>query len=108
MEWCWLLRSWPRTLDAVLPGDVPLYYTEKHVKQTFLVDTYQHKFNHGFRKNQAISQSTNGHVKSWDISKMFHQSMSEDADLMAIENHFNLDLWDRICPRPLTPRKRKL
>ena len=33
--------------------------------------------------------------------------MSEDLDLAAIENHFNLDLWDRICPRPLTLRNCK-
>ena len=43
------------------------------MKQTFLVDTYHHKFNHGFRKNRAISQIINGHVQKWDISKRFHQ-----------------------------------
>ena len=52
----------PPTLDAALLGDVPLYYIEKHVKQTFLVDTYHHKFNHGFRKKQAILQIINSHV----------------------------------------------
>ena len=65
-EWLhhvWLVtRAWVRTLEVALPGNVPLYYIEKHVKQTFLVDTYQHKFNHGFRKNQANSQIINGHV----------------------------------------------
>ena len=67
--WLWwygffahLLVPWPRTLDAVLLGDVPLYYKEKHVKQTFLFGTCHYKLNHGFRKNQAISQIINGHV----------------------------------------------
>ena len=56
------ISSGTRTPDAALPGDVPLYYIEKHVKQTFLVDTCHHKFNHGFRKNQAISQINSGHI----------------------------------------------
>ena len=68
---------WSRKLDVALPANVPFYYIEKHVKRTFLVDTYHHKFNHGFRKNpgknQAISQIIIGHFKRWDISKMFHQ-----------------------------------
>ena len=54
--------SQARTLDAALPYDVPLYYMEKHVKQTFLVDTYHHKFSHGFRKNQAISHIINDYA----------------------------------------------
>ena len=44
---------WSRKLDVALPANVPFYYIEKHVKRTFLVDTYHHKFNHGFRKNQG-------------------------------------------------------
>ena len=65
-EWLhhvWLVtRAWVRTLEVALPGNVPLYYIEKHVKQTFLVETYHHKFNHGFRKNQANLQIINVHV----------------------------------------------
>ena len=56
----WSLKA--RTLDAAMPGDVPLYYIERHVKQTFVFDTYHYKFNHGYRKNQAIWQINNGHV----------------------------------------------
>ena len=53
------------------PAGRPSFALEKHVKQNFLVDTYHNKFNHEFRKNQAISQIINGHVMRWDISKMF-------------------------------------
>ena len=39
-------------------------------------------------------------LKDGILSRCFINSMSEDLDLMAIENHVNLDLWDRICPLP--------
>ena len=66
-------RPWTRTLDAPL-GDVPLYYIGKHVKQT-LVDTYHHKFSHGFRKKKPrpFRRSSMSMFKRWDIGKMFHQ-----------------------------------
>ena len=66
-------RPWTRTLDASL-GDVPLYYIGKHVKQT-LVDTYHHKFSHGFRKKKTrpFRRSSMSMFKRWDIGKMFHQ-----------------------------------
>ena len=58
--------SHPRTLDEALSVDVPYHafkhIYEKHVKQTFLVDTYHRKLNHGFRKNHAILQMIDGHV----------------------------------------------
>ena len=31
--------------------------------------------------------------------------MSEELDLVARENHFNLDLWDKICPSPVDTTK---
>ena len=31
--------------------------------------------------------------------------MSEDLDIVARENHFNLDLWDRICPSSIDTSK---
>ena len=44
------------------------------------------------------------YIRAWDIIKMFNQ-IDERGPLS--QNHFNLNLWDRICPRPLTPRNCK-
>ena len=69
---------------------------EKHVKQTFQMDTYYHKLNHEFRKSHAISQMIGGHFKKCDIYIIFINSINEK--LVATENRLNLELWNRICP----------
>ena len=80
---------WACTLDTPL-GEVPVHYMEKHVKQTFQMDTYYHKLNHEFRKSHAISQMIGGHFEKCDIYIIFINSINEK--LVATENRLNLEL----------------
>ena len=50
-----------RALTSTRSWDYVSLYIGKHVKQNFLLATDYHQFDHEFRKNQTISQNTNGH-----------------------------------------------
>ena len=94
-------------LDAPL-GDVPLYYIEKHVKQTFLFTLTIPSSIKDFLKTRSFRRSSMAMFKRSDIGKMFHKFGKRGPCSRGNRKSFNLDLWDRIYPPPLIPRNCEL